>query len=180
MNIPLLVISAVLILILLFLMSSKRYIFRSHVRTLVEAPLGHAFSVTMDESLMSEWMSTQELQFIRMEKLQGADRAPGSQWKLVFRSKRGKLMEMEQTVTDYIENKHFGFDLNDPYFHFHIDILFDEEEGQTIITENLAGNSQRSLLNAMMRIFGRQSVKMKKKMYERLKQIIEETYHQSV
>lgn len=85
---------------------------------------------------------------------------------------------MKKRITDYIENKKLSFDLTDPYFKFHVDTLFKEENGYTLISEDLKGNSKNHFFNAMMRVFGHKSKRVKAEQFDRLKSIIESGYKQ--
>lgn len=168
-----LIISAIIILFLLLLMSSINYEFYSKIKVEVNAPADFTFKRTLDEDVMKQWFSSPQLDFIGLENISGHKNEIGSKWKLIFSSKKGVRMEMLETITDFVENEKISFDLSDPFFKFHVNMMFREKNGKTIIHEELRGKSGNHFFNAMMRVFGGKSRRVKKDQYAKLKEIIE-------
>lgn len=178
MNITLIVISAIIIIFLLFLMTSINYVFNSLIQIEIEAPVDYVYKMTMDEQIMKEWFTSPQMDFEGMENISGFKNEVGSEWFLVFKSRKGTPMKMRQKITAIEENKKFEFDLSDPFFRFEVKMNFAGKEGKTIITELLRGKSKNHFLNGLMRIFGRKSRRVKAMQYKKLKEIIETKYAQ--
>ncbi|MBT8190678.1 MAG: SRPBCC family protein [Saprospiraceae bacterium] len=173
MNITLLVISVIIILFLVLLMTSINYEFYSRTKVEINAPAEFTFQRTLDIDVMKKWFSSPQLEFIGQENISGYKNEIGSKWKLIFSSKKGVRMEMLETITDFAENEKISFDLTDPFFKFHVKMLFKENNGKTVIHEELRGKSGNHFFNAMMRVFGGKSRRVKKEQYAILKEIIE-------
>ena len=173
----LIIFSGIVILFLLLLMASINYEFRSCIKIKVNAPVEAAFKLAFDDKVMKQWLSSPQLDFVGLENIRGFKNEVGSQWKMVFSSKKGNRLEMLETITAFEDNKKMYFELADPFFKFHVKMDFDESNGKTTITEELKGKSANHFFNAMMRIFGRKSIKTKREQYKKLKDIIEETYN---
>ncbi len=157
-------------------MSSINYEFSSRIQIDVNAPVAFVFKKAFDEEVMKKWFSSPQLDFVGLENVRGFKNEIGSQWKLIFSSKKGARMEMLETITDYVENKKFSFKLTDPFFNFHVNMLFVESDGITTVSEELKGKSKNHFFNAMMRVFGSRSKKVKRNQYNKLKEIIEDEY----
>jgi uncharacterized protein YndB with AHSA1/START domain len=157
-------------------MSSISYEFKSYITIKIAAPLELVFNLAMDEELMKEWFVSPQLDFERIENVKGYKNEIGSQWHLVFSSKKGTKMKMLETITDYKENQKFCFELSDPFFRFNVKMLFARDGSKTVLSEELTGSSRNHFLNGMMRIFGPKSRKIKEAQYQRLKEIIESRY----
>ena len=160
----------------MLLMTSINYEFRSLVQTEINTPIDFVFKRIFDERIMKQWLSSPSLEFIGLVNVRGFKNEIGSQRKLVFASRKGAKLEMLETITAHKENKHLAFDLSDPYFNFHVDMKFEENNGGTLISESIIGKSHNHFFNAMMRIFGGKSRKVKALQYAKLKEVLEGEY----
>lgn len=164
----------ILLIIGLFILSSKNYSFDTTTLIEVDAPKEHAFYIALDESYAQEWLSSPGMEFVRSEKISGEKGEVGAKLKMIY--KRGKKeIEMIETIQVFVPNERFKFDLEDKYFGFTIDMIFEEKEGKTIITEHQKGGGKTAFFNAMMRLFSGKSKQIKHTMYQKLKEIIERT-----
>ena len=157
-------------------MTSINYVFTSKVNIEINAPLEYTFPKVFEEDIMKQWLGSSQLEFVGLENISGYKNEVGSQWKLIFSSRKGTRMEMLETITAYEENRNYAFELRDPYFKFHVDMEFENEGGKTLITEKISGKSHNHFFNAMMRIFGGKSRRVKEEQYAKLKEVIEEEY----
>ncbi len=159
-----------LLVFLAWLISKSTY--KSDLEIIVNAPRSHAFSVAMDESLMGQWLSSDQMTFKSMENISGGRKEIGSQWKLTYEG-RGREIVMSETVTDYRENELFAFDIEDSFAKFHVIMRFEDRDGGTLITERTEGTGKSIAARAMLLFFGRSAERTKRKMYEKLKSLIE-------
>ena len=173
MEVLLYILIVILVLVALLLFSSRNYIFNGKTVTHVSAPLEQTFTTAMNEDHMKEWLSNKQMKFVGIERISGEENEAGSQWKLTYLERGKRKMEMIETVTDFIENERFSFDLDDKMFRFHIDMLFKRDGEGSIIEEVASGTGKKLISKAMLCLFSGQAQKMKKGMYQKLKEIIE-------
>lgn len=160
----------ILLVFLAWLISKSNY--KSELEIKVNAPRSQAFSVAMDESLMGQWLSSDQMAFKSMENISGGREEIGSRWKLIYEGK-GREIEMTETVTDYIENELFAFDIEDSFAKFHVVMRFEDSNSGTLITERTEGTGKGIAARAMLLFFGKSAERTKRKMYEKLKLLIE-------
>jgi hypothetical protein len=91
---------------------------------------------------------------------------------MVFEQK-GKLMEMSETITDVVPNQKIGFDLSDKMIEGHIDLVFQEKEGTTLVSETHTFKGKSILARAITKLFSKTIHKGKQEMYMDLKKVIE-------
>ena len=126
--------------------------------------------------MMGEWLGSDQMQFKSIENIQGGPKEIGSQWKLVYETK-GREIEMIETVTDYVENKRFAFDIEDTFARFQITMDFHADDNGTVMTEHTKGAGKSLAARAMLLFFAKSAEKTKRKMYEKLKNLIEARYN---
>ena len=166
----------VIAVIALFILSKANKTYSSSITIVVNTPLEHAFKTAMDDRHMKEWLSSPQMSFESIENISGGEYEVGSKWKLTFLERGKRKIEIIETVTDFVENEHFGMDLDDKMFSFHSDMRFKADGDHTIITETQSRRGKSMLANVMLGLFKSQSQKMKQKMYHTLKEIIEREY----
>lgn len=161
------------IALFLLVVSSWNSRFRGRTKIHVNAPVQEAFRIFMDEQYMKEWLSNKQMELVGVDNISGEKGEVGSQWKLTYLERGNRTLEMVETVTDHVENEHFGFDLEDKFAEFHIDVYFKPENDGTTIVEETDGRGKSLIARTLLRMFGGQARKMKNAMYQNLKAVIE-------
>jgi hypothetical protein len=176
----LLLLIALIAVIVFYILANGNKTFTSSAEVEVNAPLEFAFKTAMDEEFTKEWLSSPQMVFEDIENISGDKYEVGSKWKLTFSQGGKRKMEMIETVTDFVENEHFGIELEDKMFLFHTDMRFKASGENTIITETQSGKGKNIISNTMMSLYSGQSQKLKQKIYEKLKEVIEREYQGSL
>lgn len=138
------------------------------VSVTVNAPVSKSYSVFRNPDNMGKWMDN----FKSFKNVSGGDNEVGSKWEIVF-DENGRDLVMVETVTAIEHDKLFAFDVEDSFAKFHIEIKFEEVNGQTVITQNTTGAGESIAAKSMMAIMKGQINKQNEKMYNRLKTLIE-------
>lgn len=142
--------------------------YKGTVSVTVNAPVAKTFAVFNNPDNMSKWMDN----FIRIENVSGEKNQVGSKWKMHF-TENGRELVINETVTDFEQDKHFGFDMEDVFARFHIDIRFEENNGQTIITQTSTGAGNGVMARSMIALMSSQIQKQQQGMYTKLKALAE-------
>ena len=138
--------------------------------TEIDAPVEKTFAIANDEKYMSQWLEN----YKSMELIKGDGKSKGSQWKVVF-DQNGKDFEMIETVTDYIENEKFAFDINDDHGKYNISLNFEEKNGKTILTERMVGAAKGMMDKSFVALMKSSIKKQKSGWYQNLKKLVEST-----
>ena len=140
------------------------------VSIVVNAPASKTFAVFNDTANMRKWQPT----FIKMENISGAANEPGSKWRL-FYDEHGRELVMTETVTAFEQDKLFAFTLEDEFANFQIEIRFEENNGQTTITQTDRGEGNSLSAKSMIALMGGSIRKHQLEMYTRLKELVEKS-----
>ena len=134
----------------------------------VNAPVSKTFAVFNNTDNMSKWMNG----FKSISNVSGEKNQVGSKWKMNF-TENGREMVINETVTAFEPDKHFAFDMDDEFATFHIDIRFEENNGQTIITQTSHGAGKGFIARSMIALMSGSIQKQQTEMYNKLKALVE-------
>lgn len=136
----------------------------------VNAPASTAFAVFNDTANMHIWMDN----YKRMEHISGEKNQVGSKSKLVI-DENGRELAMTETITAFEQDKLFAFDMEDEFADFHVEVRFEEVNGQTIISQTSDGKGKGMAARSLIAIMSGQIEKQQLGMYNKLKTLIENT-----
>jgi len=94
--------------------------------------------------------------------------------KLVI-AENGREFAMTETITAFEQDKLFAFDMEDEFADFHVEIRFEEVNGQTIISQTSDGKGKGMAARSLIAIMTGQIEKQQIGMYNKLKTLIENT-----
>src|SRR3990172_2447569 len=137
------------------------------VSVTVNAPASKTFAVFNNPENMGKWMGS----FKSIRNISGAENEPGSKWELIF-DENGSDLVMIETVTAFEQDKLFAFEIDDSFAKFNISIRFEENNGQTTITETTQGEGKSLPAKSMIAIVKGRIKKQKQEMYDKLKTLV--------
>jgi len=138
------------------------------VTVTVNAPVSKTFAVFNDTTNMSKWMNT----FKSIKNISGEKNEVGSKWELRY-DENGRELVINETVTAFEQDKLFAFDMEDEFAKFHVEIRFEEVNGQTIIWQTSTGAGKGMAAKSMIAIMSGGIQKQQQEMYEKLKTLVE-------
>lgn len=142
--------------------------YKGTVSVTVNAPAAKTFAVFNNPDNMGKWMNG----FVKIENASGEKNQVGSKWKMHF-TENGREMVIDETVTAFEQDKHFAFDMEDTFAKFHVDIRFEEQNGQTIISQTSEGAGKGMIARSMIAIMSGSIQSRQTEMYGKLKNLIE-------
>ncbi|MDX1685024.1 MAG: SRPBCC family protein [Saprospiraceae bacterium] len=144
--------------------------YEDQVSVSIDAPVEKAFAIFQDSQYMRDWIPG----YKSSEIIDGEELRVGSKYKLTF-EEGSREFTMVETITDYIPDEKFGFDLDDDYGKFHVDVTFEEKDGKTKVTETMTGASKGIIGKAMMALMKGSIKNQKQEMYNDLASLVEGT-----
>ena len=142
--------------------------YKGTVSVTVNAPAAKTFAVFNNTDNMGKWMNG----FKGIENVSGEKNQVGSKWKLHF-TENGREMVIDETVTEFEQDKHFGFDMEDAFAKFHVDVRFEEQNGQTVISQTSEGAGKGIIARSMIAIMSGSVQSQQNEMYGKLKTLVE-------
>ena len=142
--------------------------YNESITTVIDAPVEKTFALANDEQHMDKWLEN----FKSMELIEGDGKSKGSKWKVTF-DENGKEFDMIETVTDYVENERFAFDIDDEFGKYNISLNFEEKDGKTVLTEKMVGAAKGIFGKAFLALMKSSIKKQKTGWYEKLKAFVE-------
>ncbi len=143
-------------------------VYNGNLSVTVNAPASKTFEVFNNPDNMGKWMN----HFKSIKNISGGKNEVGSKWQITF-DENGRDLVMNETVTAFEQDKHFAFDMEDEFASFHIDITFDEINGQTVISQTSTGAGKGIMSRSMIALMSSAIAKQQVEMYNRLKALVE-------
>ncbi len=138
------------------------------VTVTVNAPVSKTFAVFNDTANLRKWMNN----FKSIKNISGEENEVGSKWELRY-DENGRDLVITETVTAFEQDKLFGFDMEDEFAKFHIDIRFEESNGKTVIWQTSTGAGKGMAAKSMIAIMSGGIEKQQQEMYDKLKTLVE-------
>jgi len=134
----------------------------------IDAPLPKTWQVFHNDTYMKQWLTG----FKRIKTIEEKPGKIGSRYQMFFEQADGEMYMIEE-ITDYKEYEIFDFKMEHPAANTQTQIRFEENNGKTIIHQNVETKANSFFFRSMLPIMQFSMRKQNAESYRKFKELVE-------